>query len=177
MNTQDHIKEAQRQARPVEPKVRELIASVQSVILGTVDTEGNPNSSYAPYVEVGGVFYVLVSFMARHTKNLINGKPVSVLFIEDESETKQVYARHRLTVEARTSQVERDTAEWNQITAALKERHGKILDILVDMTDFILVGLHPVKGAYVNGFGSAYFVDENLEIIQHRNDINHETKK
>jgi putative heme iron utilization protein len=44
------------------------------------------------------------------------------------------------------------------------------------MGDFILIALHPVKGSYVNGFGSAYFVDENLEIIEHRNDVNHQSK-
>jgi hypothetical protein len=28
----------------------------------------------------------------------------------------------------------------------------------------------------VNGFGSAYFIDANLEIMEHRNDQNHQTK-
>ena len=37
-----------------------------------------------------------------------------------------------------------------------------------------MIELTTKKGAYVNGFGSAYFVDENLEIMNHRNDINHQ---
>lgn len=172
----ESTQEAKRQAKPLAPKVRELIARTQSVILATVDAEGNPNSSYAPFVEINNRFYILVSFMARHTKNLAEGRKVSAMFIEDESATKQVYARERLTFDVSASQIERDSTDWNNIVDKLKERHGKVVDILNDMTDFILIELSPVKGAYVNGFGSAYFVDANLEIMEHRNDINHTQK-
>ncbi len=172
-NTQEG---AQKQARPLTPKVKELIERSKSVILATVDAEGTPNSSYAPFVKVENTFYILVSFMARHTKNLAEGRKTSVMFIEDESATKQIYARERLTIEASTSQVERDSETWNAVVSQLKETHGKVVDVIAEMQDFILIGLHPVKGSYVNGFGSAYFVDQNLEIMEHRNDVNHQSK-
>ncbi|MDC8101266.1 pyridoxamine 5'-phosphate oxidase family protein [Chryseobacterium rhizosphaerae] len=172
-NTQD---ESQRKAKPVAPKVKELIERSKSVVLATVDAEGNPNSSYAPFVQDGHTFYILVSFMARHTKNLAEGRKTSMMFIEDESATKQIYARERLTIEATTSQTERDSETWNNVVAKLKEAHGKVVDVISEMGDFILIALQPVKGSYVNGFGSAYFVDSNLEIIEHRNDVNHQSK-
>ncbi|GEN69505.1 pyridoxamine 5'-phosphate oxidase family protein [Chryseobacterium rhizosphaerae] len=172
-NTQD---ESQRKAKPVAPKVKELIERSKSVVLATVDAEGNPNSSYAPFVQDGHTFYILVSFMARHTKNLAEGRKTSMMFIEDESATKQIYARERLTIEATTSQIERDSETWNNVVAKLKEAHGKVVDVISEMGDFILIALQPVKGSYVNGFGSAYFVDSNLEIIEHRNDVNHQSK-
>jgi putative heme iron utilization protein len=167
-NAQD---EAQRKAKPLAPKVKELIAHTKSIILATVDADGTPNSSYAPFVQVENTFYILVSFMARHTKNLAEGRKTSIMFIEDESATKQIYARERLTIEATTSQIERDSETWNTVVANLKETHGKVVDVIAEMKDFILIGLHPTKGSYVNGFGSAYFVDENLEIMEHRNDV------
>jgi putative heme iron utilization protein len=172
-NTQD---EAQKKAKPLAPKVKELIANTKSVILATVDAEGNPNSSYAPFVEIEKTFYILVSFMARHTKNLAEGRKISMMFIEDESASKQIYARERLTIETGASQVERDSEKWNTVVTHLKETHGKVVDVISEMKDFILIALHPVKGSYVNGFGSAYFVDENLEILEHRNDVNHQPK-
>ncbi|MBK1897442.1 pyridoxamine 5'-phosphate oxidase family protein [Chryseobacterium paridis] len=172
-NTPD---DAQKKAKPLAPKVKELIASTKSVILATVDADGNPNSSYAPFVQVDNTFYILVSFMARHTKNLAEGRKTSMMFIEDESATKQIYARERLTIEATTSQIERDSDNWNNVIAKLKETHGKVVDVISEMKDFILIALHPTKGSYVNGFGSAYFVDENLEILEHRNDVNHQSK-
>lgn len=166
----------EKKAKPVTPKVKELIEKSKSVILATVDAEGNPNSSYAPFVQVGNTFYILVSFMARHTKNLSEGRKTSIMFIEDESAAKQIYARERLTIEAANSQIERDSETWNNVVVKLKEAHGKVVDVISEMGDFILIALQPVKGSYVNGFGSAYFVDSNLEITEHRNDVNHQSK-
>lgn len=54
-NTQD---EAGRKAKPVAPKVKELMDRTKSVILATVDAEGIPNSSYAPFVQVGNTLYI-----------------------------------------------------------------------------------------------------------------------
>ncbi|WP_426479456.1 pyridoxamine 5'-phosphate oxidase family protein [Chryseobacterium sp. CBSDS_008] len=166
----------EKKARPVAPKVKELINASKSIILATVDAEGNPNSSYAPFIQVDHTFYILVSFMAKHTKNLADGRKTSIMFIEDESATKQIYARERLTIEAATSQIERDSEIWTYVVAQLKEAHGKVVDVIAEMGDFILIALQPVKGSYVNGFGSAYFVDSNLEIVAHRNDVNHQAK-
>ncbi|GAA4162956.1 heme utilization protein HutZ [Chryseobacterium ginsenosidimutans] len=176
MNHTSTQEEAKKEAKPLTPKVKELIERTKSVILATVDAEGTPNSSYAPFVQVENTFYILVSFMAKHTKNLADGRKTSVMFIEDESATKQIYARERLTIEASTSQVEKDSEIWNAVVSQLKETHGKVVDVIAEMKDFILIGLHPVKGSYVNGFGSAYFVDQNLEIMEHRNDVNHQSK-
>lgn len=166
----------EKRVKPVAPRVQELINASKSVILATVDAEGNPNSSYAPFVQVDQTFYILVSFMAKHTKNLADGRKTSIMFIEDESATKQIYARERLTIDATTSQIERDSEVWNAVVAKLRETHGKVVEVISDMGDFILIALQPVKGSYVNGFGSAYFVDANLEIIEHRNDANHQSK-
>ena len=166
----------EKKAKPVAPKVKELINASKSIILATVDAEGNPNSSYAPFVQVEQTFYILVSFMAKHTKNLADGRKTSIMFIEDESATKQIYARERLTFEATTSQIERDSEVWTHVVAQLKEAHGKVVDVISEMGDFILIALQPVKGSYINGFGSAYFVDANLEIVEHRNDVNHQSK-
>ena len=136
-----------KEVKPIAPKVKELVANSKSIILGTVDAEGNPNSSYAPFV------------------------------IADESDSKQIYARERLTFDVTTTQVERDSAQWDTVVEKLKEAHGKVVEVIVPMEDFIMIALNPVKGAYVNGFGSAYFVDENLDVLEHRNDINHGQKQ
>lgn len=175
MNTKTEHMETQRQAKPIAPKVNELISSCNSIILATVDSDGNPNASYAPYVRIDNSFYILVSFMAKHTKNLLSGK-ASAMFIEDESATKQIYARERLTLDVSTEQIERDSNVWNEVVNLLKEKHGKVVEMISEMQDFILIKLSPKKGGYVNGFGSAYFVNENLEVVEHRNDVNHQTK-
>lgn len=173
MNSHTKAEQAQSKTKPIEPKVKELVARCKSIIMATADKEGNLNSSYAPYAKIGNKLYILISFMARHTKNITESQKASVMFIEDESETKQIYARERLTFDTKTQQIERNTPLWDEAIAALTATHGKILDILVGMQDFILVEITPVKGSYVNGFGSAYVVDENYEIVNHKNDVNH----
>ncbi|MEG0917243.1 MAG: pyridoxamine 5'-phosphate oxidase family protein [Myroides sp.] len=176
MSTHD-TQQAHKEVKPIAPKVKELVANSKSIILGTVDAEGNPNSSYAPFVKIDNTFYILVSFMARHTKNLRDQKKVSMMFIADEDASKQIYARERLTFDATTTQIARDSDQWNTVIALLKETHGKVVEVIAPMEDFILIAVNPVKGAYVNGFGSAYFVDENLDVLEHRNDINHGQKQ
>ena len=42
----------QSQVKPKAPKVQELVDSAQSLILATIDAEGNPVSSYAPFALV-----------------------------------------------------------------------------------------------------------------------------
>lgn len=168
--------EAKKAAKPLTPKVKELIGRSKSLILATVNAEGTPNASYAPFIQIDTTFYILVSFMAKHTQNLAEGRKTSAMIIEDESATKQIYARERLTFEASILNVERYSDSWNDAVAKLREAHGKVVDVIADMKDFILIGLQPVKGSYVNGFGSAYSVNEKLEILEHRNDQNHQSR-
>jgi len=165
-----------KETKPIAPKVKELVERSKSIILGTVDAEGTPNASYAPFVQVDGKFYILVSFMARHTKNLRDIKKASMMFIEDETTSKQLFARERLTIDATTEQIETGSETWNTVIEKLRADHGKVVDIISNMGDFILVALQPVKGAYVNGFGSAYFVNEALEVLEHRNEVGHGDK-
>lgn len=163
----NNIQEEQRKVKPKAPKIEELLDKSQSLILGTVDENGNPLASYAPYVLVDGSFRILVSFMAKHTKNLRDRNKASVMFIDDESATKQVYARDRLTIACESSQIENGTEAWTKSVDGLKERHGKVVEMLSELNDFIMIELKPLSGSYVNGFGSAYSVNADLSINEH----------
>lgn len=169
MNTNhSHAEFDQSKVKPKTPKVSELLDNIKSVVLASIDEDGTPTSSYAPFVQTDGSFQILVSFMARHTKNLRDRKKVSVMFIEDESASKQVYARHRLTIDSEASEVEKGSPLWEKAITGLKDKHGKIVETLESLEDFIMIDLKPTKGAYVNGFGSAYFVNDQLEVLEHR---------
>ena len=173
-NTPTEVKRNTRQTKPIAPKVNELISSCKSVILATVNEEGAPNASYAPFARIGNRFYILVSFMSRHTRNLRDVGKVSAMFIEDEAATKQIYARDRLTLDVETREIKRGTEDWEEAVARLKEAHGKVLDILTGLEDFIMIELTPTGGSYVNGFGSAYYISDQLEVVQHKNDVAHQ---
>ncbi|MBR8837050.1 MAG: pyridoxamine 5'-phosphate oxidase family protein [Stigonema ocellatum SAG 48.90 = DSM 106950] len=134
----------------------------QSVILSTVSEDGIPNASYAPFVmDESKNIYIYVSGLSTHTQNLYSMPRVSVLFIEDESQTQQIFARRRLTFDCTPTVVDRDTELWNQIVHRFEARFGEIIQVFRDLPDFRIFQLIPSKGRFVIGFGAAYEVDPN----------------
>ncbi|NMV28312.1 heme utilization protein HutZ, partial [Vibrio parahaemolyticus] len=126
--------------------------------LATVAAEGRPNVSYAPYVQNQEGYFVLISKIARHARNLLENPNVSLMMIEDEESSKQLFARKRLTFDAVANVVERDTEMWHQVVGQMKERFGEIIDGLSQLEDFVLFNLKPESGLFVKGFGQAYQV-------------------
>ncbi|WP_223295831.1 pyridoxamine 5'-phosphate oxidase family protein [Sulfurospirillum deleyianum] len=60
--------------------MKEFIATIQTAIIGTLDTHNHPFSSYAPYVYDTNRFYVYLSDIATHAKNLQRNTKVSLFF-------------------------------------------------------------------------------------------------
>ncbi|MBD2775230.1 HugZ family protein [Iningainema tapete] len=134
----------------------------QSVMLSTVSADGLPNASYAPFViDESKNIYIYVSGLSPHTQNLYAVPRVSVLFIDDESQTKQIFARRRLTFDCSASLVERDTELWNQIVDNFEARFGELIQMFRSLPDFRIFKLTPNNGRFVIGFGAAYEVDPN----------------
>ncbi|NMS58529.1 pyridoxamine 5'-phosphate oxidase family protein, partial [Vibrio parahaemolyticus] len=102
--------------------------------------------------------FVLISKIARHARNLLENPNVSLMMIEDEESSKQLFARKRLTFDAVANVVERDTEMWQQVVEQMKERFGEIIDGLSQLEDFVLFNLKPESGLFVKGFGQAYQV-------------------
>ena len=128
----------------------------KTLMMATLDQNATPNVSYVPFAFLEDSYYVLVSEMAQHGQNLQQCKQVSIMLIDDESETRQIYARKRVTFDATASEVPRDSETWQRGIAALRARQGNILDNLSQLADFRLFRLIPEKGLYVKGFGQAF---------------------
>ncbi|NMF66547.1 HugZ family protein [Brasilonema octagenarum UFV-E1] len=143
--------------------------SFQSLMISTVSTDNTPNASYAPFViDKSKNIYIYVSGLSTHTQNLHAVPKASVLFIDDESQTKQIFARRRLTFDCTATLVERETELWKQIVDSFEARFGEMIQILRDLSDFRIFQLTPSKGRFVIGFGAAYEVDPNdLSTLTH----------
>jgi len=138
--------------------------SFKSVNLATVSSEGLPHASYAPFVynENKEIFFFL-SGMTQHCKNLTDTHKLSVLFVEDESKTEQVFARKRLSYDAQSTLLERESPEWLNIVALFSDKFGELIQQLRSMPDFRIFKCQLLKGRFVFGFGSAYNIEaENL---------------
>lgn len=150
------------------PEIQQLKGQSKTLMLATVDLEGNPNVSYAPFVIHNGEYRVFISTIARHARNLQQNPKVSIMLIEDEDKSRQIFARRRLSFDAAARVIDREDAEWASSIAALKERHGEIMDELVKLKDFHLFSFKPTQGLFVKGFGQAFQVsDEDLVSFVH----------
>lgn len=154
---EQQVKQERLQGR-LGPEIKEFRQERRTLQLATVDAEGRPNVSYAPFVQNQEGYFVLISDVARHARNLKANPQVSLMMIEDEENSKQLYARKRLTFDAQASVVERETELWTQVISQMQERFGEIIDGLSQLQDFSVFKLKAEKGLFVKGFGQAYKV-------------------
>ncbi|MXN88015.1 heme utilization protein HutZ [Pasteurella canis] len=143
------------------PEIQELKAQCKTIMLATVGEDGNPNVSYAPFAINNGEYQVFISTIARHARNLQEVPKVSLMLIEDESKSRQIFARRRLSFDATVRIIERETDEWKESIAALKTRQGNLIDELSKMKDFHLFSFKPTQGLFVKGFGQAFQVSND----------------
>ncbi|MBU6228485.1 MAG: pyridoxamine 5'-phosphate oxidase family protein [Cyanobacteria bacterium REEB459] len=146
----------------VNAAYQNLSNQLQSLILATVNADGSPQISYAPYVmdEIHQI-YIFASGLAGHTANLLRGGEVSVLLIADEAQSAQIFARQRLTYQCTVQPVPRDSALWSRVSDRFLDRFGDIIETLLSLGDFQIFQLSPRGGRFVMGFGAAYEVDPN----------------
>jgi heme oxygenase (biliverdin-IX-beta and delta-forming) len=133
-----------------------LSNSLSSVQLATLSSDGEPNISYTPFTKYNGDIYIFISELANHTKNITEHPLVSALFIEDEQDSKNIFARKRLTLKCQCKELARTHSEWSIIMEAFEEKLGKTVALLRSLPDFHLFKLSPISGTYVKGFGQAF---------------------
>jgi putative heme iron utilization protein len=132
------------------------------LILGTVNNSGSPHTSYAPYITAGGRFYIYVSGLAEHSNSLQNGK-ASVLFIENEQQSKNLFARKRLSLNCKVITIQRNQDNYHHLLDTLQDNHGPTVKLLRTLADFVLFELSPERAIFITGFGAAYDVSASLE--------------
>lgn len=129
----------------------------KSVILATATFEGDPDASYTPYLlDDSGDIFIFVSELAQHTKNLINSPKASLLWISGEEESRNLFARRRLTLQCEAIAQQSDTAQWNAVLTRMQHLHGKTIEVLRSLPDFHLFRLKARRGNYVRGFAQAF---------------------
>ncbi len=142
---------------------------IKSVIIGSVDAQGVPLASYAPYVmdEKKNIF-IMLSGLSSHTRNLETKAKASALFIEDEGRAQNIFARKRLTFDCSVSILDPAGDDFDKIADLMYERHGTIIERMRLQPDFRIFQLSPESGRFVIGFGAAYDVTgEHLDELKH----------
>jgi heme iron utilization protein len=145
-----------------------FIEAFESLILATVSAESFPNASYAPFVrDEAKNFYIYVSGLAIHTRNLLAVPRASILLIEDESNCDRIFARTRLSFECTATVVERESQNWNEIVDRFASRFGETIEPMRSLADFQVFQLTPHQGRFVRGFGAIYQIEgDDLDLLQ-----------
>lgn len=144
-----------------ERLTQEILAFIdtrKSLMLSSTTEAGVPYASYAPFAitpEQDG-FYILISTIAVHAKNLLANAPASVLVIEDEDSAEELFARIRINYAVLAEHIEAGSESFNKGVNTLVERHGERSRNLSELSDFHLFKLVPTAGRYIKGFGKAY---------------------
>ncbi|MDD2384055.1 MAG: pyridoxamine 5'-phosphate oxidase family protein [Sulfurospirillaceae bacterium] len=160
--------------------MKTFIHNIQTVVLGTLDAQGNPFSSYAPYIYDNNRFYVYISDIATHTKNIQRTPKASLFFVEDESKTENLFARKRISLQCDSTKIVRWTERFETVLDLFaKKFDAKMVATLQKMTDFNLYEFKVNYGEATFGFGKAYFIGgENMdELVERTGDNPHHGAK
>ena len=144
-----------------------FLEDIKTVVLSTVDKQGEPFASYSPFVQdEESNFYVFVSTAVPHSHNMYNTKKAHILFIEDESKTEHIYARRRLYFKAKAEKFEENDERFEKIAQLFEKRHGEQAALIRKMPDSRFYKLSAYDGNLVLGFGAAFKIEEDNKTIK-----------
>ena len=134
-----------------------FLGGFKTLQMATASAAGEPQASYAPFVRTGdNSFHICVSDLSRHTAHLVSTGRASVLIVEDESASAQLFARRRLVFECDAEQVERGSERWHATMDRFERKFGEVIQLIRPLADFRMFALAPRHGVFVKGFGQAF---------------------
>ncbi len=153
--------------------LNEFLEQIKSLTISSLDENGYPFSSYAPYVKYNNKYYVYLSLMAKHSSNLTQNKIASIFFCEDEQDCKNIFAKKRVSIQCETLKLAQNTQNEEEILNEFKAKFSEeMVNMLKKMGDFYLFEFTPFYGEAVFGFGKAYNLGgENFEEFVQRENI------
>lgn len=145
----------------IQQEIIDFITRRKTLQLASINPEGLPFSSYAPFAIGENCLYVLLSEIALHAINLKTNKNASALIIEDEDSADELFARIRVNYSLKAELIEPEAKTWQEGIDTLQNRHGERIKNLSALSDFCLFKLVPQGGRYVKGFARAYTIEGN----------------
>lgn len=140
----------------LEPELQRLHEENITLLMATVDDEQIAHASYTPFAVMDGDYYIFIADIAYHTQHVKKRPIFDIMIVDDESKTRNIYARKRVTYQVEAREIMREEADFEKGLSALTARAGKTVNVLRDMGDFHLFRLSPIKGTLVTGFGKAF---------------------
>jgi putative heme iron utilization protein len=162
---------------------RSFLHKIDTGVLSTqMDFEGEiyPYGSICPYVMTpSGDIIILISEIARHTKNIHSNQNVSFTVYDQDADNKQQAARCSIMAKAKVIQEESEGALAKDLYTKFFPESKRYFEA----HDFSFYKLSPVRVRYIQGFGKINWIeakdfgpvlpkwwDNKQGIIDHMND-------
>ncbi len=133
-----------------------------SLVVSTSNENNEPLTNYSPFVEDKGFYYICVSSMMPHYKNMIKQEKAHILIIQEESKAFNIYARQRLYFLATCEKVQNK----EDIFKLFDLRYKDSLSFLRTMKDFEIIKLQAKDKSLVLGFGAAHVLKQDGTLEQ-----------
>ncbi|MGL5148970.1 MAG: HugZ family protein [Clostridium sp.] len=132
-----------------------LINSKKTLMISSIDNEGNPSISYAPFIMKDKYLYIYISKTAPHYTNIDSDRKIDVMIIEDESEAKSLWARGRASFMCTAKLADNE----EEILNLYEEIHGSNIMSVLKTMDFNVFKLSIINGRLIKGFGQAFKIE------------------
>ncbi len=131
----------------------EQLLQQKSILISSLNSDGHPEISYAPFVKYQDKIYLYLSRVAKHYHHLNLNQQCSIMAIEDEELAQNIFARNRVSFQCESRKIE---AVEPTIETLFEQRHGGKMLAMFKKMDFDWFELTIEKGRLVKGFGQAF---------------------
>ena len=140
----------------------DLLHRRRTAALGTRTVDGEAALSMVPYAidPASGVFVLLISGLAAHTRQLQDHPRASLLVCDSEDQADNVHALARVSVDVEVSWPGADAAQASRAADIYLARHPAA-ELLTQLPDFRWACLRPLQARHVAGFGSARTLEQD----------------
>lgn len=139
-----------------EQTLARIVRETRIATLGTLH-EGETNLAMVAYIaaEDFSSFYIHVSRLGKHTRDMETDPRVSLLIAETDDQRADPQILARMSLQGTAELVPRDASDYGQIKTHYVKRFPAS-EPLFSLGDFNLWRITPKSGRYVAGFGRAF---------------------
>jgi putative heme iron utilization protein len=139
-----------------EQTLAHMIRETRIAALGTLH-EGEPNLAMVAYIvsDDFSTFYIHVSKLGRHTRDMETDPHVSLLIAETDDRRPDPQTLARVALQGLAEVLPRDAADYPRIKARYLQRFPET-ELLFSLGDFNFWRISVRSGRYVAGFGRAF---------------------
>jgi heme iron utilization protein len=144
-----------------------LMKSSKTASLGTCK-ENQPYVSLTPYSckENFTEFYIHISKLAVHTKNITDNSKVSLMISQSEDTNTNPLSLARVTLTGNALEVGRADINYNSIKENYLKKYPTA-EMLFNLDDFHIYKIEIEQGRYVAGFANTYnLTKQSLESLE-----------